>query len=129
MRDYQRKVGNKYILPNAVYHQTLWMIRDYYRLKEEANAILVESPPPPDGLPHGSSSGDEVAAKAERREELIAKIRQIDDALELIPIDYRNGVWCNAMGWDRFPDDADRSTYGRYKSKFIYFVAKNAGLI
>ena len=55
-RDYQRKRNNKYILPYAAYHQTVWQIRDYYRLKEEAQAILDESPPPPDGQQIGRAS-------------------------------------------------------------------------
>ena len=68
MRDYQRTKG-KYILPREVYHQTIWIIRDYYRLKEEAEAILHESPGPSDGQPHGMNGiSDPNASKAIRRE-------------------------------------------------------------
>ena len=38
-RDYQRQRNNKYLLPNTVYHKTIWTIRDYYRVKESLNSL------------------------------------------------------------------------------------------
>lgn len=35
MRDYQRRKNNKYYLPKSVYHRTLWVIRDYERMKKK----------------------------------------------------------------------------------------------
>ena len=29
----------------------------------------------------------------------------------------------------RYPDDADRRTYGRWKARFVYHVARNMGWI
>lgn len=123
MRDYQRQKGNKYILPRAVYNQTLWIIRDYQRMKEEAQAILVESPAPPDGMPKGTGTGDEVFRKAMERDDYIMKIRAIDKSLALIPAEYRKGVWNNITRYDRYPSDASRSTYAEQKSKFVFAVA------
>ena len=120
MKDYQRQKGNRYILPRTLYHQTVWQIRDYYRLKEQADAILEESPPPPDGQPHGTSIGDQVAVKA---------IRLIEKEKQMIPKEYRDGVWNNILFGTAYPDDADRSTYGRYKSKFVYSVARGLYLL
>lgn len=128
MRDYQRKKG-KYILPDAVYHQVLWQIRDYYRLKDEAEAILVESPPPPDGLPHGDPDPDGVLKKAMRRMDLTRITDLIEDELSKIPTEYRRGVWVNILYRTAFPDDADRTTYARHKSRMIYNLAERQGLI
>lgn len=128
-RDYQRKRNNKYILPYAAYHQTLWQIRDYYRLKEEAQAILEESPPPPDGQPRGTKLGDEVASKAARREEYVRKARAIEDALDLVPPEYRRGVWKSVVYYDPFPIDAARSTYAMWKSRFVYECAYKLGIM
>ena len=128
MRDYQRKKG-KYTLPNTVYHQVLWQIRDYYRLKDEAQAVLDESPPPPDGLPHGDPDPDGVLKKAMRRIDLLRVTDMIDDELEQIPKEYRRGVWLNILYRTAFPNDAGRSTYARYKSRMIYHLAERQGLI
>ena len=128
MKDYQRQKGNRYILPRTLYHQTVWQIRDYYRLKEQADAILEESPPPPDGQPHGTSIG-EVASRAIRRETMLSTVRVIEKEKQLIPKEYRDGVWNNILFGTAYPDDADRSTYGRYKSKFVYSVARGLYLL
>ena len=128
MRDYQRKKG-KYILPDAVYHQVLWQIRDYYRLKDEALAVLEESPPPPDGLPHGDPDPDGVLKKAIRRIDLQRVTDLIEDELEKIPKEYRRGVWLNIQYRTAFPSDAGRATYARYKSIMIYNLALRQGMI
>lgn len=129
MRDYQRTKG-KYILPREVYHQTIWIIRDYPRMKEDADAILVESPGPSDGLPRGKGgTSDPNAGKAIRREELLAKIRVIDRELARIPREYRKAIWQSIMYRTPYPMDAERSTYGHIKSMFIYRVAAGLHLI
>lgn len=128
MRDYQAH-KSKYLLPYEVYHQTLWTIRDYERMKAEAEAILTESPPPPDGQPKGAGGGDEVYSKAARREEYVRKIHAIEEALREVPEEYRRGVWQNVTEWKAYPRDADRTTYGRWKSRFIYETARRLGII
>ena len=122
--EYQRQKNNKYILPTAVYNHTIWQIRDYRRLKEALAAIPQESPEPLDGMPRGRGGvGDPVYAKAVK----MAAIRRVVDAIEselkAIPSEYRRGVWESIQERKRFPNDADRSTYGRYKSKYVYSVA------
>jgi len=124
LRDYQRHKNNKYILPHAVYHKTLWQIRDYYRLKTEADGILVESTPPSDGMPRGTAISDPVHAKAVRRETALRIVSIIDRELTLIPSEYRKGIWESVQFRKRYPDDADRHTYGRWRARFIYGVAR-----
>ena len=129
MRDYQRKKG-KYILPDAVYHIVLWQIRDYYRLKEEAEAIIEEGGAlNNDGMPHGSPSPDGVFHKVQRRMELTKITDMIDEELEQIPKEYRMGVWRNIHYRTAFPDDAGRSTYAKWKSRMIYRLAERQGLV
>ena len=116
------------MLPSAVYHQTLWAIRDYYRMKEEADAILTESSSTLDGMPHGAGTTDVVTKKAIRREKLIERISAIDDALSVIPPEYRKPIWKNILYGTPFPINADRSTYGRNKAKFIASAAERLDL-
>lgn len=128
MRDYNRRKG-KYILPIAVFHQVLWQVRDYYRMKAEADAILEESAPPPDGMPHGDPSPDGVFNKATKRIEMMYYVDLIDSELEKIPAEYRRGVWNNIQYRQAFPNDAGRATYSRYKQYFLYRLAERQNLI
>lgn len=127
--DYQRTKNNKYILPREVYNETLWAIRDYPRMKKEVETIMVQSPPPPDGLPRGTNTGDETYIKAMQREKYITKMHAIDKALNTIPQEYRKGVWGNLVHGKPYPRDAAVRTYGRNKAAFIYRVAENLNLI
>lgn len=128
MGDYQRVKG-KYILPRTVYNQTIWIIRDYERMCDELNDILLSSPAPPDGMPRGSGNSNEVAAKVEKREKLLGTTLVIESCLKRIPGEYREGVWRNIQCKSPFPLDANRSTYVRHKSKFICEVAKKLKII
>ena len=91
--------SGKYMLPKAVYNHTVWQIRDYDRLKDLDN----------DYARH--------------------VVGAIDECLQGIPEEYRCGVWRNIQYRQRFPDDAGRATYGRYKSKYIHSVAKKLGYV
>ena len=129
MRDYQRQKNNKYNLPTEVYHQTVWQIRDYDRLKAKAQDILDECAKLSDGQPRGTDIQDIVAQKVIKRDAFIEKTRAIEKALDTIPYEYQNGVWNSILYFERYPRDAAVSTYGSYKSKFIYKTAENLKLI
>ncbi len=129
MRDYQRKKNNKYILPTAVYHRTIWTIRDYYRLAAEANELITASPQPQDGMPKGSDVGSPVESKVLARERLMREVNAIDDGLKVIPTEYRHAIWGNIQFGTRFPNDAGRATYGRWKAKYLYEVARRLKFI
>lgn len=126
--DYQAK-DTKYLLPDSAYRRTLATIRDYYRMKSMIDAILYESPAPPDGMPRGSAISNPTARQAERLEEYVGDIRKIDQALTTIPQVYQRGVWENVMFRTPYPQDGGVRTYARYKSQFIIAVAKNFGYV
>ena len=128
MRDYQRS-KTKYILPRTVYCQTLWRIRDYYRLKELADSLIECKESDIDGMPKGNNTTDKVGTTVIKREKFVKEVCSINDSIKEIPQEYRSGVWNNIQFYQPYPIDADRATYGRYKSKFIYKVAEKLGLI
>ena len=125
MRNYQRKKKNPYLLPHNVYMQTLYLIRDYERLKDEYNQLLYASSMPCDGQPKGSGGvGRPAENKAVILSGISTKTDAVENALKQIPECYRKGVWNNVLyGW-RYPIDADERTYRTYKQRFIYAVAK-----
>jgi hypothetical protein len=131
MRDYQRQKNNKYQLPTTVYHKTLWTIRDYYRIKESLNSIADTSV----GIAYDkdkvqtSGNSDMVFKAAVKYGDVKKVVDCIEDARERMPDEYQQGVWNNILFYNSYPRDADRSTYGRVKSKFIYDVAEGLGYI
>lgn len=128
-RDYQRSKNNPWILPYNLYRQTLYAIRDYERLKEEYEDMLTGSAINIDGQPKGTKIGDPTIILAIKAENIHNRIRAIEKAKETIPKEYVKGVWQNIVYDAPFPDDADRTTYGRYKSKFVYEAARQLTLI
>lgn len=125
MRDYQPEKHNEYYLDKTLYRSTLAVIRDYDRLRMEYKAILEESPAPPDGMPRGTKVSDPTGRTAIRREEISKKLDAVEEAIKVVPKEYRLGVWNAIVNYSRYPRDADKSTYWRYKAKFVYHVAKN----
>ena len=129
MKEYQRTKNNKYLLPASVYNQTVWLIRDYQRMRDEAEALLGDSAKVMDGMPHGSPSPDGVVNKVIQRDKYLEKCKAIEEAFLSIPQEYRQGVSDSIMYRTRYPNNADRRTYGRYKAKVIYLVAYRLGMI
>lgn len=128
MKEYQPK-KTKYILPQGIYMSTLWIIRDYARMKESIEDSIL-SAPVHDGMPRGSGISDPTASKAMNLPDGIMKrIRAIEEARRDIPDEYMHGVWNNIQYRMPFPQDAARETYSRYKSKYIFGVAERLGLV
>ena len=129
MRDYQRKKG-KYTLPHEVYLQTLWQIRYYDRLCEKYAETVTESPAPSGGMPRAKGiTSDPTYQKAVKLEHIGRVILAIETARDMVPEEYRAGVWANVMYRKPYPIDADRTTYGRWKSRFVYTVAEKLNFI
>lgn len=124
MRHYQRKRDNPYQLPHNVYMQCLYAVRDYDRLRKEMEDILYAAPGTPDGMPRGSETSDQTGDKAVKREALRRRCETIEQALMLIPVEYRRGV-LNGTMYGCFPDDANPETYRRWRRRFLYQIAKN----
>ena len=129
MRDYQRVKKNKYKLPRSAYNRTLWTIRDYDRMKEEVNSLVEISGVNTDGMPKGNGVSDQVSSMVIKRCDLLKDVKVIDMALELIPEEYRAGVWNNIQYNKSYPTYAGVRTFARYKAIFIHSFAKGLNYI
>ena len=109
--------------------RALWLIRDYPHIKARVDILDGFSSGSSDGgprstLPH--SSTEDIALK---RAELSGQLDIVDHALAAIPEEYRAAIWENVQHRTRFPDTAGVKTWKRWKQRFIYYVALNAGFI
>jgi len=126
MRDYELKAAG---LPKHVYRQVRAVVQGYEKTKTEYDAILYESLPPPDGQPRGTGVSDDTSRRAMRRARLAEKLEVVEQAILIVPEEYRQGVWDSAVLGIPYPLDADRSTYWRHKAKFYRKVAYGLYLI
>lgn len=112
-------------MPEELYRQTLFMIKDYDRTKEEYDNAIWDSPEPSDGQPRGRNAGDPTSREGMKRAELFRKLQAIEQAKLSLPEDYREGVWNNVLYKIPYPREGHRSTWWRYKIAFIRKVAEN----
>lgn len=127
MRDYQRKLKNPYRLPKTLYRRVLAVVRDYERQRKEINDILYGTNEH-DGISSGIPSKPTESA-AIRLLQYQTDVDAVEQALETVPKEYQRGVFDNICFGDKFPLNADISTWARWKAKFIYEVAKNINLV
>lgn len=118
-----------YGLTREQYFATIWFIRDYDNMKEEAQNLLDQSPIN-DGQPKGNNTSDPTAAAAERRERVLRNIKCVDDALLTVPEEYRRAVFRNVAyqvpNYKLAPTALISDTALRYwRVKFIFEVARN----
>lgn len=121
---YQPKKNNPYILPNEVYIQVIYLVRDYERLKEEYHEIVGQSPEPSDGQPRGSNLTDPTAKGGMLLATIANKLEAVEQSYIAVPEEYREGIMQNIVSYIPYPDTAHRNTWSRQKCKFLYNIAK-----
>ena len=121
---YQLTKKNPYVLPENLYRQMLYLIKDYDRIKLLREETL-HTTPRSDGGPRGSGTSDPTFSKAVIRLRIEEDLKAMDKALTLIPEEYAEHIINHARYNVRFPDWADRKTWFKYQSKYIYYVAEN----
>lgn len=127
MRDYQRQRKNPYLLPHNVYKQVLYLVKDYDRLRSEQEDIL-NSAAINDGMPRSLDPSDPTQRKAERLDRIADQLRAIEGAAVQIPEEYRRGVWNNVLYGMPYPITAGIATWKRWRARYIWHVARRAGL-
>lgn len=114
----------RYKLPYETYKRAIWTIKDYPRRKAEYEEILEASPPPLDGAPRGTALADSTAKKAIKLSEISKELTAVEKGLEVVPEEYRKGVWEAIVNREPFPQGAHFTTYKRWKQRYVYNVAR-----
>lgn len=126
-REWQQKKLKKYVMPDAVYHQSLWAVRDLRRMEQRLDELGKD-----DGFAvHDHSQGltdyTSVSHDDLEREILEMRIQKIYDALELVPTEYRFYLLQNIIF--REPGRTFPAEWRIWKQKFLFQVAKNLSMI
>ena len=132
-REYQVKKLKDYVLPEAVYRQALWAVKDLNRLKEQLNEEVenVDNIHSPDFFNESVGKGfysDLTGKKAEKLITLTNRIEAIENALFSIPEKYRRGMIEKLANGGMFEDRFHPNTWKRWQQIYIYHVAKNLGI-
>lgn len=116
-------------LPNNIYMQTLYIIKDYpdmlYRYKDIGNISAVKIT----GMPKSNEISNITENQAIVRANLKEKIHAIEHSLKIIPEEYRDGIINNIVLNKRYPDFASKNTWSLWRVRYIKEVAKTLSLI
>lgn len=133
--DYQLKKDCGYLLPQTVFKQAVWAVKDLPRLKERyeqlkssayvigSHSMLLEA-----GI--NSNLSDVTADNAIELVNISNRIKAIEDAIPNIPEKYREGVvlhLTNDVQYDELY--ANIKTWRKWQQIFIYHCAVNLMLI
>ena len=135
MKDYQLKSIKSCRLPETVYRQALWAVKDLPRMKEklmEMEESLDCLPSAYSGTP-GRRSGstvicDQTARTASQTASLAMRIQQIEKSLDAVPEAYRYGILGKLAYGVPYSDQFHMNTWKRWQQVFLYQVAVNLQL-
>lgn len=125
MKTYSPKTG-PYTLPRSIYYRVIYLVKDYPRLKLAADAML-EATPPPTETPEIQRQRNLRATETNNLKyaAVMADIRDIEETLmETVPPDSRKAILDSIINGESYPLDKARSTYTKYKHKYVYTLAE-----
>ncbi len=132
-REWQQTKMQEYIMPNAVYYQSIWAVRDYERMIEQMKRLESKCDQA-QGMSIVSDSANSYVIRrpSEDRALEIAVMKErvegIKAALLKVPIEYRSCIISNIVNKNpgyTFPNKVWRM----WKQRFLYDVAKNLSMI
>lgn len=133
MSEKQLKRLPSYVLPEAVYRQALWAVKDLPRMKEklqELEEVLDSMPQAYSGMPHGSGGrpADITALRAGEIAGLSVRIRAIEDSLMTLPEQYRDSILDKLAYGVPYPDYVHMNTWKKWQQVYLYQVAMSLRL-
>ena len=128
MSEYQLKRIKSYVLPETVYRQALWAVKDLPRMREklqELEQVLDSMPQAYVGQPRGSGGrpADLTALRAGEMANLSMRIGLNEGCLKSVPEQYRDGILDKLTCGVPFPDRYHINTWKRWQQIYLYQVA------
>ncbi|EHO82149.1 hypothetical protein HMPREF0380_01722 [Eubacterium infirmum F0142] len=132
-REWQQTKLREYLMPNAVYYQSLWAVRDIQRMEMRINELSAEKDTVGDGQKmcetgKSYSVSKPVEKKAMEILLLQERVNAIKRALATVPKEYRRYILSNIIMQNpgtTFPNNMWR----QWKQRFLFDVAKNLSLM
>ncbi|MGN0709203.1 MAG: hypothetical protein ACI4LM_03045 [Anaerovoracaceae bacterium] len=134
-REWQQTRFKEFVMPDAVYYQTLWAVRDMRRMERELD--MVNSDIASGGLKgrsvvmEGGENYDRrrpTEGQAVKKALLESRVNAINSALETVPEYYRPFIMDNIIlknPGTEYPNKMWRV----WKQRFLFNVAKNLSLM
>ena len=134
-REWQQTRNKEIVMPDAVYYQTLWAVRDLRRmegrlavLKQEIESGPVQAAGVVSDRKGGYSDKRPTEDLAVEKAMLEARVQAIHNALQGIPIVYRGYILDNII-LHRQQSSFPNKVWKMWKQRFLFDVAKNLSLI
>ncbi|MDY6037451.1 MAG: hypothetical protein SPI74_00405 [Eubacterium sp.] len=132
-REWQQTKLKEYVMPNAVYYQSLWAVRDIQRMENRIKELLAERDSIGDGAAVCENTKNynvnrPVESKAMEVLLLQERVSAIKKALINVPKEYRHYILSNIILQNpgtSFPNNMWR----QWKQKFLFDVAKNLSMM
>ena len=127
---YNPKKG-PYALTKSIYYRVLYLVKDYPRLLLEADALIGATPDKTETPEIQRQRNLKATETTNIKYSMMMKdARDIEEALkETVPPDARDAILRSIIDGTAYPLDKDRSTYARYKQRFLHNLAERRHLI
>jgi hypothetical protein len=135
MKEYQQKKMRSYVMPEAVYRQALWALKDLPRLREELKQLVEERDLITSGalivsdVTFGTGKiSDSTGNRAVKIANISSRILAIESAFAEIPDKYRKGLWIRNIENAKYEDGAHPNTWKKWQQILIFHIAQNLQL-
>ncbi len=132
MNDYQQRTLKRFLLPEAVFKQAYWAMRDMNRMKGELERLNEERDVIASGgriLSNLSFStntiSDITGNRAVKIAHLSSRILAIEAAFDEIPEEYRQGLWDKNVENLGYSGDAHANTWKKWQQILMFHIARN----
>ena len=128
MKEYQVKRLTSCKLPETVYRQALWAVKDLPRMKERLKELeeLLDCLPAAyvgEAGSRGGAPSDQTARLAGQLAGLSLRIQRIEGSLKVIPEQYREGILGKLAYGVPYSDQFHLNTWKRWQQVYLYQVA------
>ena len=133
-REWQQTKYKQFVMPDTVYYQCLWAVRDLERMEKRRSELIAENEGvlPGRHIVSDKNSGfiphRPTEEQAVERAILDERIKAIRDALEVVPEEYRSFILSNIIlknSGKAYPD----KIWKYWKQRLLYNVGKNLSLM